>query len=146
MPERHGRHSHRGQQQGLSQGRIQSFSLWLARALMAEPVGLFRTSISTVTKAAALTYFSWTQIQASFREFFLMGEAPPQGPLTAAPTGQQHSTIRQYRGLISRQQPLDLPLARAAGSCTRQMPELPGLIRQAEPLQTLMVSVLPATL
>src|SRR6266481_8519583 len=125
---------------------MQSFSHWLARALMAEPVGLFRTSISTVTKAAALTYSSLIKTAVSFREFFSMGEAPPQGLLTAAPTGQQHSTIRQYRGLISRQQPLDLRWARAAGSCTRQMPELPGLIRQAEPLQTLMVSVLPATL
>jgi hypothetical protein len=75
-----------------------------------------------------------------------MGEAPPQGPLTAAPTGQQHSTIRQYRGLISRQQPLDLPLAGQAESCAPTILELPGVSKQAELLQTLILSLLPATL
>jgi hypothetical protein len=134
------------QLKGLSRDKIRSFNHLLALALTAEPVGLFKPFISTITKAAAPTYFSSIKTPLLFQELFSMAEAPLREQLTAERIGQHYSTIWGYRASIFRQQPLDLPLAGEAESCARTIPELLGLSKQAEPLQTLMMSILPGTL
>src|SRR4051794_632235 len=66
-----------------SQGKIRSFSRWLALLPTAARVGLFRHSILIRTKAAALMYSSSIKPPALFQELYLMAAAPSRERLTA---------------------------------------------------------------
>src|SRR5581483_3733725 len=131
---------------GLLRDRTRSSKHWSAPPRMAAPVGRFSLFISTGTKAALMMFFFLIKLPVWSRAASLTGQVRSLERPTADSTGRHYFSIKQSKASRSLPQPVALRWAPAAESCTAPIVGRLGLIKQVEPLQVSMMSLLPAML